>query len=67
MNRKPTEAEIQQVMLETKMGYLQALRHLTQRYQIQADLQRNPYLYPLGKSSHDWREPEFCPFNTINS
>jgi hypothetical protein len=67
MNRIPTEGEIQRVMLETNMDYLQARRHLVQRYQIQADLQRNSPLYPLGKSSHEWREPEFCPFNTINS
>lgn len=48
----PTEADVNKVMQETGMGYLQARRHLTQRRQILADLRRNPSPYPLGKSSH---------------
>ena len=68
MTRKLTEAEIEQVVQETGMGHLQAHRHLTQRYQIQADLQRNPPKYPLGKSAYDMGDrADYCPFNTINS
>jgi len=68
MTRKPTEAEINIVMLETGMDYLQAHRHLTQRYQIQADLQRNPPKYSMGKSWYDSdRDDSFCPYATINS
>jgi len=68
MPRKPTEVEIQQVMLETGMDNLQAHRHLTQRYQIQADLQRNPPPYSMGKSWYDSDSDEsYCPYETINS
>lgn len=68
MTRKPTEAEIQQVMSETGMDYLQAMRHLQLRYRLQADLQRNPPKYPLGKSQYDMGdERSYCPFSTINS
>jgi len=50
MTRLPTDAEIQRVMDETGMQYIQARNHLVQRYSIQdkAARERNPY--PLGKS-----------------
>ncbi len=40
MMRKPTEVAIQQVMQETGMEYLQAYRHLQQRYQLQDQCER---------------------------
>lgn len=68
MTRKPTEIEIQKVMQETGMAYVQAYRHLVQRYQIQADMRRNPPKYSMGKSCYDTDTAQvYCPFNTINS
>ena len=49
---QPSEADIQRVMAETGMDYLQARRHLQQRHQIQEDLHRTPNPYPLGKSAY---------------
>jgi hypothetical protein len=40
--RKPTEAEIQEVMAETKMDPVQAYHHLVQRYYLSEQLSRNP-------------------------
>jgi hypothetical protein len=53
MNMQPTEQAIREVMDKTKMDYMQAYRHLQQRYQIQADLQRNPARHSMGKSAYD--------------
>lgn len=48
MTFKPSEEDIKRVMQETNMEYLQAMRHLQQRML----LQRQPNLYPLGKTAH---------------
>jgi hypothetical protein len=48
MQYRPTEAEVQKVMKDTGMNYLQAYRHLQQRHQL-ASL---PNSCPLGKSAH---------------
>ena len=53
MNFYPTEQAVAEVMSSMKMDYLQAYRHLQQRYQIQSDLQRNPPPYSMGKSAYD--------------
>jgi hypothetical protein len=68
MTRKPTDSEVQAVMQETGMERLQAYRHLQQRAQIQADLQRNPPPYSMGKSWYDSGDtPSGDPHDTINS
>jgi hypothetical protein len=52
MYSKPNEADIQKVMKDTGMDYLQAIRHLQGRHILQERLQRNSNPYPLGKSQH---------------
>lgn len=65
---KPTDSEVSKVMQEMGMERLQAFRHLQQRAQIQANLQRNPPLYSMGKSCYDSDSGEpYCPYATINS
>ena len=45
---RPSEEEVQRVMKETGMEYLQAYRHVQQRMFLAKV--KNPY--PLGKSAH---------------
>lgn len=47
----PADAAIQQVMRDTGMERMQAIRHLQQRQQIQDQLGRRPNPYPLGKTA----------------
>lgn len=51
MTRLPTDAEIQRVMDETGMQYIQARNHLVQKYAIQDRLVRERNPYPLGKTT----------------
>lgn len=48
MQVRPTEAQVQQVMKDTGMDYVQAYRHMQQRILLQS----RPNPYPLGKSQH---------------
>lgn len=65
---KPSDSEVEKVMDETGMDWVQAYHHLQQRAQIQADLQRNPPRYSMGKSAYDSDSGDsFCPYATINS
>lgn len=48
---KPTEAQVQKVMQDTGMDWLQAYRHVQARIQLQQTVWRRPASFPLGKSA----------------
>ena len=50
-NEQATEADIRKVMSETGMDYMQALRHVQSRDQLQQTLQSAADPFPLGKSA----------------
>lgn len=49
---RPNEKEIQRIMEDTGMSYMQAYRHAEQRRYIQAAQRQNPPRN-MGKSSYD--------------
>lgn len=50
-NEQMMQRDIQRVMSETGMDYMQALRHVQGKDLLQQTLQRKRDPYPLGKSA----------------